>query len=275
MPREISYTEPVVTTMFSPLQLRPRTLLGLVSPCVARWLAEHVTSFPEMVKTYRSAMVVSSLRIDHATPHLHFTDTPWLTVRSGMFIDSRGKWLQVDIDCTAGDRSVARVTAAIRVLTVTDPSSLAATPGVLHPDLRERFTPAETVTTFQHPDRPPTFPKAVLPPRCWQTFISRSHAEVADQWSFVEMVELATQARERLFVEKLHEPLPARDVVGTPTRTLHAVFSRPMFVYDPCEVTSSAHLDPDTSILCFRHQVGHPGSPHPHLTVWEILETAG
>jgi hypothetical protein len=275
MPREISYTEPVVTTMFSPLQLRPRTLLGLVSPCLARWLAEYVTTFPAMVDTYRSAVVVASLRIVYAAPHLRFTDASWLTVRSGLRVDRRGEWLQVDIDCAAGDRSVAQVGATMRVLTVTDGGSLAASPGVLHPDLRKRFTPAETVTAFPQPDPEPTLAAAVVPPQCWQTFISRSHAEVADQWSFVEMVELATQARERLFVEHRHDPLPSRHVVGTPTRTLRAVFLRPMFVYDPCQVTSSAHLDRDTSTLCFRHQIGHPSSPRPQLTVWETLEAIG
>ncbi|WP_211337728.1 MULTISPECIES: hypothetical protein [Lentzea] len=261
--------------MFSPLQLRPRTLLGLVSPCLARWLAEYVTTFPAMVETYRSAVVVSSLRIDYATPYLRFTDAPWLTVRSGLRIDQRGEWLQVDIDCVADDRSVARVTATMRVLTVTDASSLAASPGVLHPDLLKRFTPAETMTAVPPPHSRPTLPAPVLAPQHWQTFISRSHAEVADQWSFVEMVELATQARERLYVENLHDPLPSCHVVGTPTQILRAVFLRPMFVYDPCQVISSAHLDPDTSTLCFRHQIGHPSAPRPHLTVWETLDVAG
>jgi hypothetical protein len=273
MPRQISYLEPVVTTMFSPLQLRPRALLGLVLPCLARWLAEHVTTFPAMVATYRSAVVIASTRIDYVIPYVGFTDASWLTVRSGLSIDQRGEWLQVDIDCTAADRSAARVATTMRVLTITDAGSLAASPGVLHPDLRKRFTPAETVTDFRLPNPHPALPAAVLAPQQWQTFISRSHAEVADQWSFVEMVELATQARERLYVEKLHDPLPSHQVVGTPTRTLHAVFLRPMFVYDPCQVTSSAHRDGEN--LCFRHQIGHPDSPRPHLTVWETLDAAG
>lgn len=147
MGRRISYAEPGVTTMFSPLQLRPRTLLGLVLPCFARWLAEYVTTYPAMVETYRSAVVIASTRIDYATPHLGFTDVPWLTVRSGLSIDPNGEWIQVDVDCAADDRPAARISTALRVLTVVGGESLAAQPGVLHAELRKKFTAAETFTT--------------------------------------------------------------------------------------------------------------------------------
>jgi hypothetical protein len=275
MGRQITYDEPGVTTMFSPLQLRPRALLGLVLPCFARWLAQHVTTYPAMVDSYRSAVVIASTRIDYAAPHLGFIDVPWLTVRCGLSIDPKGEWIQVEVNCAAGDRPAARISTALRVLTVAGDDSLAAQPGVLHPELRRKFTDAETHATPRLPDPHPADPVAVLPPTRWLTFISRSHAEVADQWSFIEMVELATQARERLFVENLHAPLPPRTVVGTPTRTLHAVFRRPMYVYDPCQVTTSANLDPDTSDLYFHHRIGPPDSPRPHLTVWETLEPDG
>jgi hypothetical protein len=271
MSRQISYDEPGVTTMFSPLQLRPRTLLGLVLPCFARWLAQYVTTYPAMVHSYGSAVVIASTRIDYATPHPGFADVPWLTVRCGLSIDPNGEWIQVDVDCAAGDRPAANIRTALRVLTVAGGDSLAARPGVLHPELRQKFTDAETLTTARLPDPHPADPIIMLPPTQWLTFISRSHAEVADQWSFIEMVEMATQARERLFVENRHAPLPPQKVVGTPTRTLHAVFRRPMYVYDPCQVTSCANLDPNTSDLYFHHRIGPPDSSRPHMTVWETL----
>jgi hypothetical protein len=272
MGRRISYAEPSVTTMFSPLQLRPRTLLGLVLPCFARWLAQYVTTYPAMVVTYRSAVVIASTTIDYATPHLGFTDVPWLAVQSGLSIDPNGEWIQVDVDCAADDRPAAHISTALRVLTVAGGDSLAARPGVLHPELRKKFTDSETFATPRPPDPHPGHSIAVLPPTPWLTFISRSHAEVADQWSFIEMVEMATQARERLFVEDLHAPLPPHKVIGTPTRTLHAVFRRPMYVYDPCSVTSSASFDPKTSELYFHHRIAPPDSSRPHMTVWETFE---
>jgi hypothetical protein len=275
MGRQISYAEPGVTTMFSPLQLRPRALLGLVLPCFARWLAEYVTTYPAMVETYRSAVVIASTRIEYAAPHPGFTDVPWLTVRSALSIDPKGEWIQVEVDCSAGERPAAHVSTALRVLAVAGDDSLAARPGVLHPALRKKFTEAETLATPRLPDPHPGHPTAVLPPTHWSTFISRSHAEVADQWSFIEMVELATQARERLFVQDLHAPLPPRQVVGIPTRTLHAVFRRPMYVYDQCRVTSCANLDPETSQLYFHHRIGPPDAARPHLTVWETLDSSG
>ncbi|QNP74340.1 hypothetical protein IAG44_36040 [Streptomyces roseirectus] len=272
VPRRISYTEPSTTTMFSPLQLRPRTLLGHVASGLSRWLAEYVTPFPSMVDTYGSAVVVTSVRIDYATPCPGFSDAPWLTVQFGLRVHPSGKWMHVEIDCTADGRPVAHVSTTMRVLAVADGDSLSASPGVLHPELRKAFTPAETVATPPPPDPYPAGATAVLPPREWRTFISRSHAEVADQWSFIEMIELATQARDRLFAEGLHAPLPPRQVIGTPTRTLRAVFRRPMFVYDPCVVTTSAHHGPDASGLYFHHRIGPPDSTRPHLTVWETLE---
>ncbi|KPI15303.1 hypothetical protein OK074_0011 [Actinobacteria bacterium OK074] len=274
MPRQIHYTEPSTTTMFSPLQLRPRTLLSQVASSVSRWFAEYVTPFPSMVDTYGSAVVVTSLRIDYAIPDLGFADAPHLSIRSGLAIDPRGERIQIEVDCTAQDQPLAHASVTTRVLTVADGDSLSASPGVLHPELRKEFTAAETLTIPRRPA--PYLPchTAVLPPRQWRTFISRSHAEIADQWSFIEMVELATQARERLFVENLHAPLPPQQVIGTPTRTLHAVFRRPMFVYDICLVSSSAHQGPDSSSLCFRHEIGPPDAARPHLTVWETLESA-
>ncbi|WP_338681284.1 hypothetical protein QD712_01720 [Streptomyces acidiscabies] len=272
MPRRISYTEPSATTMFSPLQLRPRLLLSHVASGVSRWLAEYVTPFPSMVDTYGSAVVVTSVRIDYATPCPGFSDAPWLTVRFGLRVDPGGKRIHAETDCTADGRPVAQVSTTMRVLVVADGDSLSASPGVLHPELRKAFTPAETVATPRPPDLSPGGATVVLPPREWRTFISRSHAEVADQWSFIEMIELATQARDRLFAEKLHAPLPPRQVIGTPTRTLHAVFRRPMFVYDPCVVTTSAHRGPGASGLYFHHEIGPPDSPQPHLTVRETLD---
>lgn len=275
MRRRIIYAEPSVTTMFSPLQLRPRALLGMVSPCVARWLAQYAVPFPEMVETYGSAIVVTALRIDYSVPYLGFTDAPWLTIEAGLTVDPSGQWIQAEVDCTAGGGPAAHISTTIRVLTVTDGESLAASPGVLHPRLRQEFTAEETVAAPRTSDPCPDRAPELLPPQEWQTFISRSHAEVADQWSFVEMVELATQARDRLFAENLHAPLLPVQVIGTPTRTLHARFRRPMYVYEPCQVSSSAHADPEVPGLWFRHRIGPPDAVRPHLTVWETLDATG
>lgn len=201
--------------MFSPLQLRLRMLLSHVSSGFSRWASECVTPFPSMVDTYGSAVVVTSVRIDYATPCLGFSDAPWLTVQVGLCVRPSGKSMNVEIDCTADGRPVAHVPTTLRVLVVADGDSLSASPGVLHPELRQAFTPAETVATPHPPDPYPGGATVVPQPREWRTFLSRSHAEVANQWSFIEMIEPATQVRDRLFAEKLHAPLPPRQVFGT------------------------------------------------------------
>ncbi|SDJ70214.1 hypothetical protein [Streptomyces indicus] len=271
-PRLVRLSEPGTTTMFSPLQLRPRFVLGQASSGLARWLGQYVTPFPAMVAEYGNAVVVTDLRIDDVPGRPGFTEAASVDVRCGLTLDPAGERMRLTVDCAAGGRPLAHAVLSARVLSVAEGAGLSAGPGVLHAALRERFTPAETVPVPRPPDPHPGHGPEVLPEQEWRTFISRSHAEVADQWSYIEMAELATQARERLFTEGLHGELPPHRVIGTPTRTLHAFFRRPMFVYDACVVRTSAHAVPDTGGLCFRHRIGPPGARRAHLTVCEVLE---
>ncbi|NBE55308.1 hypothetical protein [Streptomyces boluensis] len=64
--------------------------------------------------------------------------------------------------------------------------------------------------------------------------------------------------------------LTLHQVIGAPTRTLYAEFHRPMFVYEPCLVRTSAQLTPDGPH--FQHHIGPPDAPRPYLTVREVLD---
>ncbi|GHE38248.1 hypothetical protein GCM10017673_45750 [Streptosporangium violaceochromogenes] len=271
------FQEAVYTTQFSALQLRPRTLLDLAVNGLARYMAEHLTPFPSFVHHHNTSVVVRTVYLDYTPPDLHFADAPWLEMHVGMVASGTGEWLSLTVDYQAGDRPVARVRLILRVVTVVDPSSLAAQPGRLPESLLARF-PADRrqpAKAFLGQARAaPPFPAGpqLFATQRHETTLTRTHCEVADQWSFVEMVEMATVARERLF-ETLG---PSNDVVhqaiGAPVRRLIASYRRPMFVFDRCHTLTQAHRSPDAKHTVFEHTFQTPVGDKPHLHVWEILD---
>lgn len=277
MPREVSFTEPITTTLFSPLQLRPRALLTLLSSSFARWMATYVAPFRQLIAEHHTAVVVQSLAVDYETPDLKFEDADWLTVRTHMSITESGEWLYLSTNYLAEQRTVAHGRLVMRVLELAGDESLAARPGALPPHLRGLFesdevVPTDVRRTFRV-SRPSTIGDEIVPPQKWHTTLFRSHCEVADQWSFVEMPELTTCARERLFSADLSSSQIRRNsLLGAPFRNLRAVFRKPMFVLDECCVTTSAaRLAPPHDDLIFTHNVTQAASSRPHLTVWETL----
>ncbi|MBP2404618.1 hypothetical protein [Streptomyces syringium] len=278
--RETTFREPLYTTQFSPLQLRPRALLDLAANGFARWLAEHLTPFPHLLHEHRTAVVVRIARIDYAAPDLRFADASWLDVQVRVTTGGSGEWLVLSMDYAAGGRVAARVRLVMRVLSVAEPESLAAQPGVLPPALLAEFTGAERLPSdeFREQSRirqPFDLGAELITPQEWETTLSRSQCEVADQWSFVEMIELATSARERLFTAA-DSALPAdtvRPAVRAPVRSLVAFFQRPMFVFDACRTITRAHHARQGGGTVFRHDIGHAGAARTAgLRVWELLD---
>ena len=276
MTREITFTEPVVTTQFSVHQLRPRALAGLMLGGFARWMDAHVVSFPQLIDEYNSAVVIRSLLIDYQRPDLRFTEAAWLTIRVRMRVSTDADWLLVGLDYLAGERLAARGRLVLRVVSVGGDESLAATPGVLPDTLRSLFKADEVhpftgTSTFRDP-MPPLMTEQALGAQEWLTPLFRSHCEVADQWSFIEMLELATLARERFFARDDSPPV-ARDAVRAPVRSVGAVFRRPMFVFDECRVVTSARRVEQNGHVVFLHQMDRSALRKTHLTVWEVLDT--
>ncbi|GHF28913.1 hypothetical protein [Streptomyces morookaense] len=276
--RETAFREPLYPTRFSPLQLRPRTLLDLAVNGLARWLAEHLTPFPHLVHKHRTAIVVRTLRLDCTTPDLRFADTPWLDVRARLATTGSGEWLVLSLAYEAGGRTAARARLVLRVLAVAEPETLSAEPGALPPDLLAGFTEAErlppdALRELARTRQPFGLGTELLAPQEWETTLSRSQCEVADQWSFIEMIELATTARERLSTTTG----PALPAAHAPVRSLAAFFQRPMFVFDTCRTVTRAHHAPRGGRTVFRHDIGHAAPPRTAaagLRVWELLDAA-
>ncbi|MEU8763600.1 hypothetical protein [Streptomyces sp. NPDC048659] len=321
MPRPITFTDPVRTTQFSPRQLRPRAVLDLAFNGFARWMEAHLVPFPRLLHAHHRALAVQSLRIDYRAPDpvfADYTDRPRLTARTSVTFSDCGGFAAVELSCAApggrgwrdgpGDeggcpgrdgegpgagrhtgREAVRARLIARILELQDAASMSALPGTLPPELRSLLSAdgLGPAAGLRSPDlRPDPFGADATPAvlaRDWRTSLHRGHCEVADQWSFVEMTELAAQARERLYTvgppgapPDTPPPPAALDAVRLPLRALVAVFHRPLFVFDACRVRTTAHTPVPAVGPVYRHEVYADGGGarrdgRPHLRVWELL----
>lgn len=280
MPRQDAFEAPVDPSQFGPLQMRPRALLALAMSGLARWLAAHVVPYPRLVDEHRTGLVFTLARLDYAHPDLRFADADWLVVTSRVRVSESGTYLALDVDIAARpspgadpDRPVASFHADLRVVSIVERHALTALPGELAPGLLARFERSEVY----RPDRAalardatPPEGAEVLAPVAFETVLCRSHCEVADQWSFIEVMELATAARERLL---LLEEVP--DAVGTmavarPTGSLVAVFHRAMYLFDTCRISTRVLAAPRGGAVV-AHAFSDRAREGSCVTAWEIL----
>ncbi|WP_194837602.1 hypothetical protein [Nocardia sp. XZ_19_369] len=275
MPRQVEFDVALTTTQFSPFQLRPRILLELMSEGFARSMVTHIVPFRELLIEHRTAVVVQLASIDYRAPDLRFDEAEWLTTRASLRTSPTGDRLCMNIHFHAGSREVAQGALILRVVRLADADSFAARPGVLPEEVRARFTDEDVhnqdlrqALQDTAADMPTGTPDLL---REWRTLLCRSHCEVADQWSFIEMIELATQARERLSDDAAGGSSTRQLVMVAPLRALRALFRRPMFVLDECAIVTSVHTRGNGAGVTCRHEVGQPGHIGTHLTVWEQL----
>lgn len=96
---------------------------------------------------------------------------------------------------------------------------------------------------------------------------------MADQWSFIEVIEMLTAARERLF---LAEGLPmeaAHLAVAHPTRSLTVIFHRPLYLFDQYEITTRLMFDAgDRAAPIFRYDIVDSAHGADCVAAWELLE---
>lgn len=277
MPREITFTEPLAATLFSPLQLRPRPLLTFMISGLCRWMADHTVPFSSLATEHRAAVVAHSIRLDYERPYLCFADADWMTISVGVITNTTGEWISLHAAYSTSRGVAARGRLVIRVVSLAGDASLAATPGALPLPVRARFAADEVVPLTAgnafRAARPLTTTRDLLPRQEWVTTLYRSHCEAADQWLFIEMIELASNARERLFTLSGTERSPAvLHGVRAPVRSVRAVFRGAMFVFASCRISTSAHAVADGTGVAFRHDIGGQPDGDAQLTVWEVLD---
>jgi hypothetical protein len=280
MPRAVTFDVPTDPTQFDPLQIRPRVLLGFSVSALARWFAAHVASYPALLSEHRTAFAFTVVQLDYALPHLRFTDADWLAVTGRLMVADSAKYVRLTVDFHArggatDPRPVASFQTDLRVVTIVEDHGLTALPGLFPENLLAKFLPDEVY----RPDRaaiaatatPPTG-EQILGEVSRDSTLCRSQCEVADQWSFIEVIEALTAARERLFLLDTAAPTLAKLAVRLPLRGVTAVFHRAMFVFDTVRIRTRAIAGPNGSDnLVFLHTVHDPSHEVDCVTAWETL----
>lgn len=247
-PRTLITRYPVDSALFSPLQLHPRTILGLGMNNSWRWLESHVgLSFPSFVREFHHGLVMVSLDIQYFGSGTIF-DTPYLEVRARpATVRRKNMILQCACDFLDSNGQPFASTSGLGVLLrVSDTdASLSARPAQLDPRILERFLPQEVDPSS--PPRPASLAVAELEASAGVALaegtcgfqIYRHNCEIADQWSFIELPAFAGEGRERLSVQCPNKRI--RDGIRKPLRRWMAEILRPMYLFDEGEVRTRAY----------------------------------
>jgi len=282
--RTIAFETPTNPLQFDAQQIRPRVVLGLSITALARWFATHLVPYPRLVHDYRSGFVFTTTRLDSALPVLQFSDAEWLAVAGQATLSDSAKYLHLRSDIAArrqneshASRHVATFEADMRIVNVVEPHALTALPGTLPESLAAKFKPEE----IYHPDRT-AIARASTPPEGTEIFhhtgpettVCRSHCEVADQWSFIEVTELLTTERERLFSSGAAPDHISRMAVANPMRSITSVFQRALYTFDTFQVITRVLTNPsDETKLVFLYTLTEPSRQETCVTTWEELTT--
>jgi len=284
--RDVAFQVPTHPGQFGPLQIRPRVLLGLSADALARWLAAYLVPYPRLLADHRTAFVFTTVRLRCDPPQLRLADADWLNVTGRITASGSAKYLRLRTEIAADPpdqvvpRAVATFGADLRIVTIVEQRTLTAEPGTLPRDLFALFEPDE----IYEPDRAALVREATPPTgeevcgAVWETTLYRSHCEVADQWSFIEVMELLTAARERLYLLDGAPSHANRLAVARPIVATTAVFQRARYIFDTCRITTrllvrDGAAGPDDSGF-FLHALDDPAHAGRCLTAWEVPQPA-
>lgn len=246
MPRILRFEVPSDTSLFTPLQLQPRALMQLTMSGWARWVREYLVSFPRLIHEHQFGVVVAGILIEYDAP-LHFEDLSTLNVDVGVRVIKNADLLELKL-WYRGEayQEAARVRLLLRPLKLAGEASMSATPTRVTGKLLEMFqadeidlssTPARIVPEVVQQARAAGAPKAsgVVPIRLW-----RHLCEVADQWSFIEVVGFAAAGRESLALAEGGAHPVLRRALTLPLKRVDIELSRPGFIFDALDVQSHA-----------------------------------
>jgi hypothetical protein len=262
MPRTTTFELVSDTGYFSPLQLQPRSLLATSFNGLARWLREHLVSFPALIRDEKHSVVILSSSIEYDQP-LGFFDGDAVRVETTLRVLRGGTRAQLD-NTFSGDRGTA---AKVRILlcpvSVDDPDSLGAMPAAFPERILARFEPDEVDPGS--PDRPmlplresiisqPTLGNHIEP-----FMIHRHHCEVADQWAFYEVAGLVGASRETFASKTVGQHPELAAALAKPMKRFEMELARPYFWLQPGSVETTAYRHGDSVALVHRLQSNLPG----------------
>jgi hypothetical protein len=267
MPRAVTFDVTADTSYFTPLQLQPRVILSLAFNALARWLREHLVSFPRLIAEHRSSVVILGAGITYEAP-CRFFDTDGLAVRATLTVRRQGSRAQLDVELGRA----ARARILLCPVRIDEPGSLAAAPAPFEPRLLERFHPDEIDPAA--PARPLVALKEEVAlsgqPLATGThpFVVHRHlCEVADQWAFFEVPGLIGAAREALALRHAGEVPLLQHAVGNPIQRVEIELQRPYFWLQRGSVETTAHRVNDRLMLVHRMLSDVPGDPQHGIAI--------
>jgi hypothetical protein len=264
MPRVVRQTVQHDTSLFDPRQLTPNVLLRFTMSGWAAWLEEHLVPFPALIDEHRMGVVVAGFRIDYPRSH-GFFDGSGFDVETRVTRFGHGRFLRLTVDVTPpGVDTVATVELALSTVIVRGGrDDMAAKPGLIPEPIRDRFeegpasNPGKQVKGLVdalgwQPDTP-TDP--------FEMTLKRQHCEMADQWCYLEIPCLTSDAREA-WVERSGKFYESRAMAR---RSITARLRAPAFIYDPIAIdTHPFQTEPG---LTFVHQLRRVGAGGESLGV--------
>lgn len=270
MPRTVRWEVPNDTSLFTPHQLQPRAVGELAMSGWARWLRAHVVSFPKLIREHGVGVVVVGAEIEYLTS-FGFLEADAFDAEAAVFVRKNGALFEVDLSCSAGGTPVVRVTTVVRTVLLADTQSLAATPGELPQPLLERFQPDERRESARRHLAPQVNALEASPEplgAASRPFVVHRHlCEVADQWSFIIVPDLASEGREHLALASGAKVPSLRKGVSRPIKKIQFELSKPFYAFEHGTLETRAWSTAEG--LAFVHTMRSPSGVH--ATVVETL----
>ena len=241
MGRLVRFEVPSDTSLFTPLQLQPRSLMQLTMTGWARWVRTHLASFPKLIHEHRFGVVVTGIRIEYPTRFLFEHDSD-LQIDVGVRVVKQGGLLELKLWFKEKhEQEVARVKLLLRPLKLAGDLSMSATPTSVEGTLLSMFKADEIDSAAPERVVPglvasvrargPALQQGALSFRLW-----RHLCEVADQWSYIESVGFCGAGRESLALSGGAASEQLRATLSMPLRQIDIELSRPGFVFDQVDV---------------------------------------
>jgi hypothetical protein len=260
MRRQIAIRHAAESSMFTPVQIRDRTLLALSMSSIWAWFNRYICSFRQMLTQYKTGMAVVAFDIRHKAVLGFFDCDEIEVVVTGVRLRARNTMFEFDYEFRGNTVTFATCTLLCRALEIGDSTSLAGAPGRI---------PDALVGQFQHeeidistPQRPVVRLLAKIEAAGVCLFeraafftVGRNMCEVADQWSYIEICAAAAEAREHLVLEDIHTRTLLGMLLRKPLSQISARINRPLFWRDEARILSRAYQYADYMVV--RHDIFH------------------
>lgn len=258
MGRHIVFEVPTDTSQFTWLQLQPKSLLSLCWNGYARWLREYLVSLPKLIRNDGYGTVILDVDIEYIDA-LTFFDADTLEIDVALRARRRGTRLELTCNFRGGGKQAATVAILLCPVKIKDQETLTAAPEPLSSDILGRFQSDEVDEDAPIRQVPELVKRIeaegrILGERKHSFQVHHHICEAAEQWSFIEVPNIAESLRESLALEKISSEPSFRMCLDQPLQRINIELYQPYFVYDYGHITTQAY-DWNTGIA-FLHRLG-------------------